>query len=276
MERIRDITLYFGDKKENKYGLTVIIEATHDGQDIKSASFVYVNKDKKITHSLDPDKILATIIFHINEVYCGDTLLSKLRSYLSTIDINDLARVIPCENSTSIKQCIIDHFITRLIGYISSLYLLLNCDLWECLPFSFTIPIREVTSNVLYQSLFRYLSYPLQGMLSLMGDVPEKQLFLCMTEFINIWSPLFDEGPHYDTSRVMMEVSTAFFSQMACIMTTIKSYGVNLNCDNNSNCDEIRTEINSINYRINKIEKDIQYIKKFCYYGNNKVNNENQ
>ena len=198
--------------------LKVRITPTRNGKDIAFIQITYLN------HNANPsqlnDEIVEPNVFE-TLVHCvkgdGDSLIDRVVKYMRALPTDDVT-VIVHEYTKYIQDgVILDGFIAGIAAYMTLLLLNENAVFTHQMPFQFSTPLTVRSGAIVNRNMFRYLSLPLTS-LSRTAEGILLQLVLFVQGFINMWEPLFCDGPvigFNNEGRMAIEVISGFSQHVA-------------------------------------------------------------
>ena len=146
----------------------------------------------------------------------GETLIERLSNYLNQLPTEEF-NIIVQQYSLYIEDgIIIDGIIAGIASYMMFLWLNDN-HITELCPFIFSTPADLHSGNSVNKHMFRTLTVPLAALARTTNNIMV-QLSTFITTFINIWEPLFIEGPiipEINDVRMALDIITQLTRQIA-------------------------------------------------------------
>lgn len=187
--------------------IKIRITPTNDHKDIESINIVYydpLQEPPRFEYEINQRNIFDSITNSIKN--SSHNLVDSLSSYMTTLSSEEIA-IISNEYSKYITEgAILDGLISGIAAYLAYLLLIENNILTRQLPFQISIP----QSNTLNHNMFQYISMSLLPLAKVSKGLIQ-QLVLFVQSFINIWDPLFIDGP---------EISSYLYSYTNISITT--------------------------------------------------------
>jgi hypothetical protein len=210
-------------KISSKSSLKIQIIPTEDKTEINSIKISYFNGISQINEEIDDANIFSALTCSLNGI--GDTLVEKITSYMNNLEEDEICVIIK-EYSKYINDGVLfDALVAGIGSYLALLVLIENGAFVGQFPFEFSVPCSVCSGNTINGNMFKYMSLPLISLRKLSQGVL-LQLVIFVESFINIWSPLFLEGPSISTmneSKVCLEIISGF-SQHILSQKTENSY----------------------------------------------------
>lgn len=193
--------------------LRVQISPTKNGRDIESIKVWYSNSTavpSRLNEEITDENTFQALVFHVKG--SGPTLLDKVTKYMRNLSPDEVSIVIKEYTKCITDGGVLDGFIAGIGAYMAFLLLNENGVFANQMPFQFSV-IHTVRSGLsLTRNMFQYLGLVLIS-LSRAAQGILLQLITFIQSFINIWEPLFIDGPHIDSThqaRMAMEVISGF------------------------------------------------------------------
>lgn len=203
---------YVGDSNvaSNTAYIKVQVLPTGNGKDIESVQIWYFNPDavpSRLNEKLSETNIFRQLIFNIKG--SKSTLVDKAAEYMHALSSDEIAIIVKeYTKYVDSNGVLIDVFIAGIGAYLGFLLLNENGAFTNQMPFQFGVlhPVRS--GMTLTRNMFEYLSLPLTALIR-SGQGILLQLVLFIQSFINLWEPLFLDGPILNTNhtaRMALEV----------------------------------------------------------------------
>src|SRR5436853_1634089 len=209
---------------ENYY-LKIQILHTQNSKDIQSIKIHYYDPSVAPYHlneDISDDSIFTAITYSMKGN--DDSLVDRATNYMKSLPPDEVS-IIFKEYSKYIKDgVVLDCFIACIAYYMAFLVLNENNIFVNQIPFQFSMPYSVYSGNLINRNMFQYISLPLISLCKIcQGGL--LQLILFIQSFINIWEPLFTDGPIIGTlneSRMCLEIINGFSQHVASTLAQTK------------------------------------------------------
>jgi len=198
--------------------LKVEIRPTDDGDNIESIKIIYDNnltKLSRLKEEISDTNIFRTLTLNIK----GEdrSLYNKVTKYMRELSSEEVTVVVNEYTKYITDGYVLDGFIGGIGAYMAFLVLNDNGVFANQMPFQFRV-VNNIESGLSVTSnMFQYLSIALTS-LCLVSEGILSQLVKFVQTFINLWEPLFVNGPNLtitDQSRLAMEVIAGLSQSVA-------------------------------------------------------------
>jgi hypothetical protein len=193
--------------------LRLTVFPTSNGKNIQSIEIYYFNptmNPPRLNEILDNPEILAAMAFSMNGN--DTTFLDKLTTYMRSLPSDDVSVIIKEYTKYINGGLIIDGFVAGIASYLAFLLLNENSVFVNQMPFQFCAPFNIDSCNSVNRNMFQYISFPLTSLCKISHNIL-LQLVLFIQSFINIWDPLFIDGPVIgptSETRMCMDIISGF------------------------------------------------------------------
>lgn len=199
--------------------LKVQILPTENGRDIHSLRLWYYNNNAspcRLNEEISEENFFKSSLVYSLEGN-GDTLLDKAVSYMKALSPDEIC-VISKEYTKYIQDgSVLDGLIAGIGAYMAFLILNENGIFMNQMPFQFTMPYTVRSGVIFNRNIFQHLSLPLLSLSKISQDILF-QLVVFIQSFINMWEPLFVNGPNIgtlDEARMAMELISGLSQYVA-------------------------------------------------------------
>lgn len=194
-------------------GFRIVVTPTSEREEIRKISASY-RPQKSSAHQtihLDTMETVGSITYHLTD-FDNQSLITHINELMkkmcsSDLEIieNDWRQRVETDNDVKIT----DIFIMGVATYLGFLALLEIPEMWDEMPFQFTLPTSVMSGNTLNNNMFRYLQHPLAASRKV---APTHLLMMIdlVISFMNSWGDFFDDGPEVEIERSLLETVTGF------------------------------------------------------------------
>jgi hypothetical protein len=216
--------------------LKLQIEPTNNGKDIKALKIWYSNPNlipQRLNEEINDEDIFRSLVYSMRGE--GDSFVDRTTAYIRSIPREE-ASIIMKEYTKYIEDgTILDGLIAGVGAYMAFLLLNENGIFTNQMPFQFGAPYMVQSGNVVNRNMFQHLSLPFMS-LSKVSQNMLLQLVLFIQSFINMWEPLFLDGPNIgvtNESRLCMEIISGFSQYVASSLakTTLQQEAISKNLE---------------------------------------------
>lgn len=201
--------------------LRIQIVPTADDKNISEIKVSYYNPSfspPRLNEKLDDHSVFQALVFSMK----GDeaTLFDKANIYMNNLSNDEISMIIKEYGKYIQDGTVLDGFISGLAAYLSFLLLMENGIFANQLPFQFTSPVLVNSGNAVNRNMFQYLSLPLTALSKISNGIL-LQLVLFIQTFINLWEPMFTDGPIIGSgieTRMHMEIVTGLSQNIIDLM----------------------------------------------------------
>lgn len=203
----------------------IFAEILVSGDDLTSIKYQYYNPVDKVTRlvgTIDDETTLSGLKCSL--IGDDESIISKIRRYANSLPSDELS-IIVNQYENYVDGTFLDGVLAGIVGYLVFLHLLETPIFVNQLPFQFNIPFRANSGLIVNRNMFNYLSLILTSLIrSTSGLLQHFTSFI--QEFINIWEPMFTDGPVIGVSnetRMCLEVITGFSHHLTRKASSMKS-----------------------------------------------------
>lgn len=219
---IREVSIIFTQERTTigtglqnvESGLKITVIPNANGTTIKSIGIYYAGQDYgQLTNA----KVFSSLTLSLQSK--GETLIERISNYLNQLSSEEFDIIVQQYSLYIEDGIIIDGIICGIAAYFSILWLNEN-HLTALCSFSFLAPTYIDSGNSVNKQMFRTLVVPLATLIRSTNRVMT-QLASFVTTFINIWEPLFIDGPiipEANDIRVAMDIIGQLTQQITLTM----------------------------------------------------------
>lgn len=240
--------------------LKIQIIPTSNGKDISLLKFWYCNNNfvpSRLNEEFSEEKIFRSALVYSLKTD-GDTLIDRTVSYMKGLSPDEICIISKEYTKYMHDGSVLDGFIAGIGAYIAFLLLNENGIFMNQMPFQFTLPYTVRSGVIFNRNVFQHLSLPLMSLSKISQDILF-QLVVFIQSFINMWEPLFVNGPNIGTlneARMAMEIISGLSHYVAGSLA------------------ETRTLNESLSKQIKSIESHLQlYVEESLVKIRREVNN---
>jgi hypothetical protein len=189
--------------------LRIQVLPNHNGENIASISVAYFNPGTtppRLSEEITDEVTFETITFHLKGDY--PSLTGKAATYMRSLAAEEVSIIMKEYTKYITDGVILDGFIAGIAAYMALLLLNENGVFTNNMPFQFNVLHTVRSGLILTRNMFRYLSLPLMA-LSRVANGMLLQLVSFVQSFINMWEPIFLDGPLIDANhqaRISVEI----------------------------------------------------------------------
>lgn len=238
--------------------LKIEILPTQNGKNINSIEVWYMNPNNivsRLHEEIANVGIFNALIYSINGE--GETMVDKIISYLLSLPLEDQL-VIRNEYKKYIADgTILDGLVAGISSYIVFILLNESNAFINQMPFQFACPWNLNSGHTINRNMFQYLSLPLTSLSKI--NIPSNnilcQLVIFVQSFINMWTPLFIQGP-----SIGLAIETRMCTE---IMSGLAQYNISILEQTQAQNDLLLKNMKSIESRLQThIDRSISTIKR--------------
>jgi hypothetical protein len=200
--------------------LKLRITPTKNGKDIQSIDIYYSDPNSVPSHineKIDDEFTFRSLFYSTGDI--GESLLERIVTYMRSLPPDEVSVIIKEYEKYIENGVILDGLIAGIAAYMAFLFLNENSVFMNQMPFQFGSPWMVNSGNIVNRNMFQYLSLPLTSLAKVSHDVL-LQLILFIQSFINIWDPLFIDGPVIGSSneaRLCVEIISGFSQHISSL-----------------------------------------------------------
>lgn len=206
--------------------LKIQIFPTKNGKDLDSIKILYCNNNcipSRLNDEICEEGFFRSLVYSLKGV--EDTFVDRAASYMKLLPSDEICIIVKEYSKYIQNGVILDGFIAGIGAYIGFLLLNENGIFVNQMPFQFSLPYTVRSGMIVNRNIFQHLSLPLISLSKISCDILS-QLVIFIQSFINIWEPLFVDGPTIGTSneaRMSMEIISGFSQYVAGSLAETRS-----------------------------------------------------
>ena len=175
--------------------LKIQIIPTDNGKDIQSIIICYSDPNgepSRLHEEISDDNIFKSLVSSMKGY--ESNLLDKAVVYMKALPSDEVSVIVKEYTKYIQDGVVLDGFIAGIAAYIAFNVLNENSVFTNQMPFQFGLPWNIYSGNIVNRNMFQHLSLPLLSLSKIAKNVL-LQLVLFIQSFINIWEPIFHDGP---------------------------------------------------------------------------------
>lgn len=206
--------------------LRVEISASTDRTNIHSVKIRYVNDGSRspgIYEDFSDEIIFRGLTLSMKGD--ADSLAEKATTYANTLPKDDVAAILKEYSKFIVDGTVLDGLVAGIASYLAFVFLIENSTFASQMPFQFTTPNNVRSGNSVNYNMLQYMSLPLSA-LSRTASGILLQLATFVQSFINIWAPMFTQGPVIGGNnelRLALDIISGYSDHVTKILAETKA-----------------------------------------------------
>lgn len=240
--------------------LRIEIFPTPNGKDINNIKVSYYNQNttpSRINEEISEIDVFQRLSAHIKGD--GYTFIDKVASYINKIPDEEIT-IISKEYERYINNgAVIDGFISGIGAYLAFLLLNENGAFMNQFPFQFGALYTVRSGMTLTRNMFDYLSLVLTSLTRTTNEIT-LQLVTFIQTFINLWEPMFLDGPHINPShqaRLAIEVISGYSNNITIQIEKLNNVERRLQEYVDNALTKVKREINNLTIEARDAVKEL-------------------
>lgn len=229
--------------------LRVEIAPSNDGCHIDNIHVTYCDPEAvppRLSEDVADYSVFRRLSAHVKGV--GHTFIHKVSSYLTTLPQEEIAIIIKEYTRYIPNGVVLDGFIAGIGAYLAFLLLNENGNFMNQFPFQFGTLYTVESGMTMTRNMFNYISLVLTSLARIANGIT-LQLVSFIQTFINLWEPLFLDGPQIDPShqaRLAIDVISGYSANITAQMKQLQDVEQRLQSYVDNALAKVRREINNL------------------------------
>jgi len=251
-----DIDISTSTKNVTGNYLRLEISTSTDRSNLRSVKIRYINdgsRPVRINEELSDEIIFRGLTLSMK----GDaeSLAEKATVYANTLPKDDIAAILKEYSKFIVDGTVLDGLTAGIASYLAFMLLVEHSTFANQMPFQFTTPNSARSGNSVNYNMLQYAGLPLSA-LSRTADGILLQLVTFVQSFINIWSPMFTQGPVIGGNnelRLALDIISGYSDHVTKILTETKAANEGLQAAADKTVRDMETKLTQM---MAKIQRD--------------------